>query len=300
MSKSSSEIPVVGVVAKPRVARARDLVAQLLAWLRDQKIKSVVGSDIAPELSDFELGEAKVVEREEVSASADILVVLGGDGTLISASRFPSSREPRIIGVNMGTLGFLTEITKDELFDTLAKTIAGEAEIEERALLSAQVLRSGKVFREFTAVNDAVLTKQAIARIFSVDLSVDGAFAATLRGDGVIVATPGGSTAYSMAAGGSIVHPQVDAILVTPICPHSLTSRPLVLPGSAQLTITLKMRAPSQSGDVYFTVDGQEGMELALSDQVRIAKSAHKIRFVKSPARNYFDVLGTKLKWANH
>ncbi|MCB0346336.1 MAG: NAD(+)/NADH kinase, partial [Bdellovibrionales bacterium] len=257
-------------------------------------------SDIASELSDAELGSAAIVDREKVAAGADIVVVLGGDGTLISASRFPSAKNPRIIGVNMGTLGFLTEITRDELFDILAQTIAGETRTEERSMLSVEVLRDKKVVREFAAMNDAVLTKQAIARIFSVDLLVDGEFAATLRGDGVIVATPGGSTAYSMAAGGSIVHPQVDAILVTPICPHSLTSRPLVLPGSASLTLKLHMRAPSQNGDVYFTVDGQDGMELAPSDQIRIKKSPHSVRFVKSPTRTYFDVLGTKLKWANH
>lgn len=300
MSKSPPKDIVVGIIAKPRIERAAALVAELLAWLRKRSIKTCVGSDIAAELNADVLADAKVIEREQLSSHCDVMVVLGGDGTLISASRFPSPRSPSVIGVNMGTLGFLTEITKDELFEILDRTLVGKVEVENRSMLAVEVFRGSEPLREFTAINDAVLTKQAIARIFSVELTVNERFAATIRGDGVIVATPGGSTAYSMAAGGSIVHPQVDAILVTPICPHSLTSRPLVLPGSAVLKLKLCSRTPTPSGDVYLTVDGQEGMELSANDEVRIKTSPHQVRFVKSPTRNYFEVLGTKLKWANY
>ncbi len=286
----------IGIVAKVGHPLAAGLCHSVISWLEERKLNYVLDSELATLLTTID--EAKFAQREKLTTLADPLIVLGGDGTLISVCRHPAKRAPRIIGVNLGTLGFLTEITTDELLPTLSATLEGTAELDERKLLEATVQRKGKSASTFYAINDVVVTKETLARIFGVDCLVDGAFAANIRGDGVIVASPGGSTAYSLAAGGSIVHPAVDAVLVTPICPHSLSSRPLVLPGRSKIALRISTAPQCDEGEVYLTIDGQEGMALASGDTVTVRSSAHSVMFVRSHSRTYFDVLGAKLKWA--
>lgn len=288
---------IFGVVAKPREPRAVELTKQVVTWLTENGLECRVDQEIVGRLGADQNFSAYALEREKFTSVCDVVVVLGGDGTMISVCRHPSPKAPTIIGVNLGTLGFLTEITREELFPTLALALKGDLKKERRFLLQCQVFRQGKAIAEHSAINDVVITKEAIARIFRIELKVNNQSAAILRGDGVIVATPVGSTAYSMASGGSIVHPSVDALLVTPICPHSLTSRPLVLPGTSKLN--LKVGLPSlESHQVYLTVDGQVGMALLGDDEVTVTTSANFVYFAKSPSKSYFQVLGTKLKWA--
>lgn len=290
---------VVGLVAKKGHPLSKLLIERLVGWLREHGIEYRIDREFADELSADFVSEQILLSREEMTTVASPIIVLGGDGTLISVSRHPSSRAPLILGVNLGTLGFLTEITVDEVMASLEQVLRNEAEDESRALLRAEVSRAGNGAPSVHyAINDVVITKEALARIFGVNLWVNDDHAALIRGDGVIVSTPAGSTAYSLAAGGSIVHPQVDATLVTPICPHSLTSRPLVLPGKSRVVLEVVTGSHRETDRVFLTIDGQDGMELGHGDRVVITTSEYHVRFVKSSSRNYFQVLGTKLKWA--
>ncbi len=296
MSKS----PVIGIVAKTSHPRAEGLVAQLLKWIESRGYSFHVDAAVFAACGSLLDKSARSLPREELGNHCDILVVMGGDGTFISASRHPYARPPIIIGVNLGTLGFLTEITVEELFISLESAISGSARIETRNLLECAVSRGGKVHFTSHAINDVVVGKEALARIFAIDLKVDGDQAAVLRGDGVIISTPLGSTTYSLASGGSIVHPEVNALLVTPICPHSLTSRPLVLPKKSSISLRIASDHLSDINKVYLTLDGQEGLALENNDEVIVTTSDFIARIVRSPSKNYFEVLGTKLKWAKH
>ncbi len=287
---------IVGVVAKPGNDLSKPLVSKLINKLRKDGVSFRIDATTAEHLELDDVAESDFLRREELTSGCSHIVVLGGDGTLISVCRHPTKRPPVIIGTNLGTLGFLTEITVNELFTVLDSCLAGKARLERRYLMKVSLEREGEKPRTFAALNDVVISKDSLARIFPTELSVDGEFAALLRGDGVIIATPGGSTAYSLAAGGSIVHPQVDAILVTPICPHSLTSRPLVLPGSSR--ISMKLCDSSAEPNVSITLDGQEGLTLGRSDKVSVTTSRCSLLFAKSPTNGYFDILGKKLKWA--
>lgn len=286
----------VGIVVKPRQVALGELVRKLATWCDLNGLPYFFDEEIASELAVKDT--TRILPREQITTRCDPVVVLGGDGTLISVCRYPASPPPIIVGVNAGTLGFLTEITIEELFPTLETIRAGTVCTESRSMLQAEVSRQGVTLARYTALNDIVISKEALARMFTIGLDVSGQHAALLRGDGVIVATPGGSTAYSLSAGGSIVHPQVKAILVTPICPHSLTSRPLVVPADSQITLTVNGRARPTQSEVYLTIDGQDGMGLQNGDVVTVVSSPHTVTFVKSPSRNYFEVLATKLQWA--
>lgn len=302
---------VVGIAAKPDHALSKKLSLEIFSWLKQKGCSIISDREVGALLGPGIISNENVVDRSELSARCSLIIVLGGDGTLISASRHPAENPPVVVGVNLGTLGFLTEITTEELWLTLDQVFSQTAPLLQRFLLSISVERGGKEIGSFFALNDAVVTKEAIARIFGVDLVVNGEEASTIRGDGVIISTPSGSTAYSLAAGGSIVHPQVEALLVTPICPHSLTSRPLVLPGVSR--IALRINAGSQiqkpgakrkavatvmeTNGVYLTIDGQEGLELMHGDVITITTSKKSVIFVRSPSRTYYQVLGTKLQW---
>ncbi|MBP9837311.1 MAG: NAD(+)/NADH kinase [Proteobacteria bacterium] len=285
----------VGIVAKHDHPKAAELTKKIIDWLSTRKIAYSLDSKIAEVISHTE----NVYPRNEVSTNSDIIVVLGGDGTLISACRTPSKRLPKIIGINLGTLGFLTEITTDEVIETLEATVEDKVKLEKHRLFQVKVTEENKSSKIFYALNDVVLTKEALARIFGVEITVNNEFAAVIRGDGVIIATPIGSTAYSLAAGGSIVHPQVDSVLITPICPHTLSSRPLVLPGNSIIDMKLALDNKPKISAVHLTMDGQEGMEITAGQVINISTSNYYVNFVKSSKRNYFQVLGTKLKWAS-
>ena len=295
-SRSSTETQLVGVAAKHSHPDAPGLVRKLLNWLGEKRVEYCVDEETAKKLQLGGLAQEKIVPREKLSSHCNVIVVLGGDGTLISVCRHPAETPPKIIGVNLGTLGFLTEVTSEELFQTVQATLNGTARLEPRSLLRCKVIRNKETVSDLCALNDVVITKQALARIFALELYVNKDFAALVRGDGIIVSTPVGSTAYSMSAGGSIVHPQVSALLVTPICPHSLTSRPLVLPGDSEIRLSIADQA--SEGEIYLTVDGQSGLALKSSDEVLVKTSKHYVQMCHSPSKSYYEVLATKLKWA--
>ncbi|GAB4263442.1 MAG: NAD(+)/NADH kinase [Deferrisomatales bacterium] len=230
---------------------------------------------------------------EQGCDAVDLLVVLGGDGTLLWAVRALGGCEVPVLGVNLGHLGFLTEISLDELYPTLERVLEGRTALEPRAMLRGCVCREGQTLQRFEVLNDVVLNKAALARISDLEVRVDGRFLTQYRSDGLIVSTPTGSTAYSLSAGGPILSPGLPAVILTPICPHTLTQRPILLPDSA----VVEIRLLSKNGEVYLTLDGQEGLELEQGDRVRVEKSDHRVLLVRSLSRDYFQVLRTKLGW---
>jgi NAD+ kinase len=278
-----------GIVCKPLRDVVCSVVPPLLDWLRQRQIEVCVDQETA---SCFNPG-VPVFEREELAARADLLVVLGGDGTLLSATRALKGRKVPILAVNLGGLGFLTSVTREELYPVLETVLAGAHKISERMMLIARTVRDGKSVEQQVALNDAVINKAALARMLDFDVYVDGAQVGRYRADGLIVATPTGSTAYSLAAGGPIVHPHLDAFVITPICPHMLTNRPLVIPDTACVEVDIA----AAEEPIYLTLDGQIGFQLQSRDRVKIERSADRVSFVQSPGKTYFEVLRSKLRW---
>jgi NAD+ kinase len=276
----------IGLVIRTGNDRVVSLARELMVWCRERSLDIKVERWSADALihSGIAVAAEGIVESSELVEVANPIVTLGGDGTLIGVARDVQGNSPLFVGVNFGNLGFLTEVRPDELFPVLERALDGTVACGERVLIKAQIIREGDVVFESQAVNDVVVQKGSRARLPELDLSVNGEDIARIRGDGVIVATPTGSTAYSLAAGGSIAHPSLNVMLVTPICPHSLTNRPLILPGSAELTIEL----PPFDDEVFVIVDGQVSTELLSGDVVKV---------VMSQKHGYFDILRTKLNW---
>lgn len=294
---ATTQIPtLVGIVAKHKHPDAHRLLQLLCSWLQERSIPFCVDTETATHYAP--LTSTRSVPRSELGARCSHLVIMGGDGTLISVCRHAGEGRPVIVGVNLGTLGFLTEITVDEMLPVLEASLAGTHPVDERHLIEAVLYRAGEPPFAYRMLNDVVISKQALARIFSVQVEVNSAEATLIRGDGVIVASPAGSTAYSLAAGGAIVHPSVRALLITPICPHTLSSRPLVIPEDSK--ITLRIDGDIRDVPVYLTIDGQEGRPLISGDRIEITTSPRTVRFAKSPSKSYYEILGTKLKWAGH
>jgi NAD+ kinase len=280
----------VGIISKPRKEEIRAVVPPLREWLESRGAQVLLD----PETAACCAPGAKESAREELARRADFLIVLGGDGTLLAAARLLAERQVPILPVNLGGLGFLTSVTLDEMYPLLEQVLAGRHQTSERMMLEAHVLRGGEVVERQRALNDAVLTKSDLARIIDFDLYVDDEFVGRYRADGVIVSTPTGSTAYSLAAGGPILYPLLQAFVITPICPHMLTNRPLVVPEGARMEIHFV------AGDdvVHLTLDGQVGLELKTGDRVRIGKSAARVLLVRPPKKTYFEILRNKLRWA--
>jgi len=226
-------------------------------------------------------------------SQVDLLIVLGGDGTLLSVARLVGARRVPILGVNLGALGFLTEIPLEDLYRTMEEVLSGEYQFSERMMLTAHVLRQGEGIAEYSVLNDAVINKGALARIIEMETYIDSEYVTTYRADGLIISTPTGSTAYSMAAGGPIIFPSLQALVLTPICPHTLTNRPLVIPNWVKIEVILI----SEREDVYLTLDGQVGIALRYRDAVEVRSAEHSIRLIRSSHRSYYEVLRTKLKW---
>lgn len=235
----------------------------------------------------------KAFELEHVADNTDLIVVLGGDGTLLSVARQVRGRNVPILGVNLGGLGFLTEITLEELPEMLTRVFAGDYHTSTRAMLEVAVKRAGEEIFALSLLNDAVIAKDALARIINIETYVDNDYLTTFRGDGLIVSTPTGSTGYSLAAGGPILYPSLEQIVLTPICPHMLTNRPIIL--SRKVIVRAKLVSPHEK--VILTLDGQVGLPLDYMDEVMIKKSAFSVTLIKSEARGYFEVLRNKLKW---
>jgi NAD+ kinase len=224
---------------------------------------------------------------------ADLILVLGGDGTLLKAARLYGGRGTPILGVNLGGLGFLTEIALEEFYSILEKIFQGDFQTETRMMLNAEIIRRGQVLEPTVFLNDVVINKGALARIIDLETSIDDQFLTTYRADGLIVATPTGSTAYNLAAGGPILHPALKTIIITPICPFTLTNRPIIVQDNAVIDI----RLGAKSREVWLTFDGQIGHPLQPGDLVRIQRASGQITLIKSPFKNYFEILRAKLKW---
>ena len=285
----------VGLVAKHRLDAAAGVLAELAGWLEAQGVRAVFENETAV-LAGLPPGRPTTT-RDQLPRACDTVVVMGGDGTLIGmAGRIAHAGvDVPIVGVNFGSLGFLTEITLPELYPTLEAVLSGKASMEERMMLHAETVRGNQVFAERIVLNDVVITRAALSRIIELSVSVDGNPVMQVRADGLIVATPTGSTAYNLAAGGPILHPAVDAVLLTPIAPHMLTNRPLAIPGGSQIAVAPKL---DQSHDeVIVTFDGQSGHRLEADDVVRIRRAERPLRLVRATTRSYFDVLRQKLKW---
>jgi NAD+ kinase len=278
----------IGIVAKRNQPKALALARRLTTWLRRKRRTVLLEAEVAKALR-----LADGVSKQEMMARADLVIVLGGDGTLLSVARHSGTRRVPVLGVNLGGLGFLTDVRPEEIFPALERVFGGHYQLEQRSMLEAAVMRNGKVVQRFQALNDVVINKGALARILDLETSVGGMPICTYKADGLIVATPTGSTAYSLSAGGAIVEPSVGVVLVSPICPHTLTQRPIVLPDRSHLRVTV--RSPDE--DVVLTIDGQEGMKLANDDVVEVRPSKNRVLLVRSPTHSFFELLRTKLRW---
>ena len=291
----NSTIGRVGIVTKHGLVGAAEHLARLEDWLRARGIDAVVETEAAAAAGPD--ARARALSRDDLPREVDLVVVLGGDGTLLSmATRTAAAgRDIPILGVNFGSLGFLTETRIDELYATLDSVMAGTAELSERALLAADLCRGREMFDSRIVLNDVVITKGALSRMIELSVSINGGFVTKVKADGLIIASATGSTGYTLAAGGPIVHPGVDAFVLTPIAPHTLTNRPVVIPGSA--IVEVRPHIDDDANDIYVTYDGQTGYPLKKGDAVRVQKSARTLRLVKAPARSYFELLREKLKW---
>ncbi|MDH4100404.1 MAG: NAD(+)/NADH kinase [Nitrospirota bacterium] len=277
----------IGIIAKYDKVEAQRVVADLVPWLKDRDMEPFVDMDTA-----VSIGETGYY-REDIVARAELIIVLGGDGTLLSVARAIGSRGVPILGVNLGSLGYLTEVPLEDLYPALKRYLAGEYEVEERAMLTASVFRHNEKVLEHTVLNDAVITKGVIARIIDLDTYVNRHYVSTFKSDGLLVATPTGSTAYSLSAGGPILYPTLGAMILTPICPHTLTNRPIVLPLDSTVEVILK----TEDADVSLTLDGQVGFNLKYRDVVEIRCAPHATKLITTPKRDYFNILRAKLKW---
>ncbi len=277
----------IGVVLKTSSREAAELGRQLLVELERLGLEWTLDRDSAPILDG---GDG--VARQDLPGLVDLVVVLGGDGTLLSVTSGPIEGTP-ILGINMGTLGFLTEYPAEQLFPMLHAALEGRAQLERRERLQVTVKTPGKEPQIFRVLNDAVINKSALARMLVLSVHVNEEFVSRFKADGLIIATPTGSTAYNLSAGGPILYPTLEVLLVTPICPHTLTNRPLALP----LDSTVEIRLESLSREVFLTLDGQHGCPLSTRDLVRIEPCTDPVLLITEPSRSYFQVLHRKLKW---
>ena len=284
-------IRTVGIVSKPNSPAAESIVPALIEWLRGRGMAVRIDEQTAFYAGPG--GRSTGIPRSEVPEGCDLVIVLGGDGTLLSAARAIGRRETPLFPVNLGGLGFLTAITIDELYPELERAFRGEHRIAKRKLLATEVVRGGQVVAAYEALNDAVLTKAAIARMIDLDAHVDQQFVCAYKADGLIISTPTGSTAYSLSAGGPIIFPSVPAICITPICPHMLTNRPVLVPETSVIRVI--SRSPDES--VFLTIDGQVGNPIREGDTLVCRSSDYTLRLVRPPHMMFFDVLRQKLKW---
>ncbi|MBL8237007.1 MAG: NAD(+)/NADH kinase [Bryobacterales bacterium] len=281
-------IRTVGIISRPNIVSAPDVLGPLLVWLADRGIQ--VRLDL---ISAQYLKRSDGIDRDSVPDGTQLIIVLGGDGTLLSAARAINGRPIPLFAVNLGSLGFLTATTLEQLYPELERMFRGEHRIGIRRMLHCDVYRGDEHIASYEALNDVVLTKMALARVIDLEVYWDRHFICKYKADGLIISTPTGSTAYSLAAGGPIIFPQVAALAITPICPHMLTNRPVILPDSGEITVWVR----SEGEESYLTVDGQVGQPLKRDDRVVCRSSEHTLQLVRPPKMLFFDVLRQKLKW---
>jgi len=279
----------VGIVSRPRRAQLSVVVPPLLKWLAARGVAAAYDEETAAALADPSNGKT----RQLVADCSQLLLVLGGDGTMLAAASLAAPRGIPILPINMGSLGFLTSFTLEELYPALEDALAGRYSVSQRVMLQAELARAGTVIESQCALNDAVIHKGALARMITLELQINSDFVCRYRADGLIVASPTGSTAYSLSAGGPIVHPAVESFLITPICPHTLSDRPLVVPDSTSIEIKLNGDAES----VFLTLDGQRGIPMQVTDRVRVSRAKDALKLIYPPKKSYFEILRNKLKW---
>ena len=282
-------IQTIGIISRPRRSNLDVVVPPLLKWLQAHGVETFYDVETAGSLPH----EPKGKTRQQVADSSQLLLVLGGDGTLLAAARLAAPRGIPILPINMGSLGFLTSFTLDELYPALEDALAGRFSVSERVMLHVELERAGKIVESQNVLNEAVINKGALARMIELELSIDAEFVCRYRADGLIVASPTGSTAYSISAGGPIVHPAVESFVITPICAHMLTDRPLVVRDSS--SIDMKLTGNTES--VFLTLDGQRGIPLQATDGVRISRAKERLMLIQPAKKSYFEILRNKLKW---
>ena len=278
----------VGVYAKKNHPDVEQITLVICERLKRDGVEVLLEDSLAEQIGQV-VGHA----GEEIPAMVDLIIVLGGDGTLISVARQVGALNVPIVGVNLGRLGFLTEITRDELPDMLDRLIKGDFQVSDRMMLDSFIHRNGEVVGQYTVLNDVVINKGALARIIDMEAYVDGRHLSSYKADGLIVSTPTGSTGYSLAAGGPIIYPEINSLLISPICPHMLTNRPIVVWSRSVIEIEVKF----EDDVVFFTADGQVGRKLLPGDRVEVRRSESRTRLVTSPSKDYFEILRTKLSW---
>jgi NAD+ kinase len=284
-----SQLKTIGVIVGPQKPEALAVVCDLRRWCEERGIELRAAGQIAAETNCAPLA----VSDGELTEDLDLVVVLGGDGTMLGAARLVGARQIPVLGVNFGWLGYLTEFTLDEMFPALEDVRAGNFFVEQRMMIDVELNRGDRIAVSHRALNDAVVNKAAPARMIELECYINGMFVNGFRADGMIVATPTGSTAYSLSAGGPIVHPSMSAILLTPICPHMLSNRPVVVPGESVIDLIFK-RAEEE---LMLTIDGQSCVSLLSDDRITLRRSSTTFNLVRPTNRNYFEVLRTKLKW---
>ncbi|HTW57665.1 MAG TPA: NAD(+)/NADH kinase [Terriglobales bacterium] len=287
-SPQSSSSKTAAIISRPNRPALAQILPGLFTWLRKHGYKIVVD----PETATYTANQQVVPRAEMASVPLDLVVVLGGDGTLLSAARVTAASDVPLLGVNLGSLGFLTEVPLESLYPMLEAIEQGHAEVERRTLMHCDLLRGDEVRGSYLVFNDAVVNKTALARLNTYDLHIDKAFVASYRADGMIVATPTGSTAYSLSAGGPVLMPSVKAFVITPVAPHSLTHRPLVVPDSVEIEILLR----SEEEVAYLSLDGRPGLDLSDGDRVRCRRSQHQVNLFRTGS-DFFQVLRSKFKW---
>jgi len=276
----------IGIIIKKELPDAIDIVKGLLKTFVSRDVKVIAEPQVAKRLG------IRGYRREDIPAKSDLIIVFGGDGTLLSVARLVGDKGIPILGVNLGGLGFITGLHKDEIKKHIDDIVSGRYIFEERINLSADVIRKGKRMAHHTALNDVVISKGALARMIELDIDINNRYVTTFKADGLIISTPTGSTAHSLSAGGPILYPTLESFVISPICPHTLTSRPIVIPDTFVVSINIKT-----GDDIFLTLDGQVGVPLQVNDMIIIKKSDYKTRFVFLHERDYFKVLRTKLKW---
>jgi NAD+ kinase len=278
----------IGIIVKPHKPEAKDVLKELVLWVESHHLEAVLDVDTANIVN-----IKSKYQKSQIASLVDMIIVLGGDGTLLSVARLTVEKGIPILGVNLGGLGFLTEVTLDELYPTLEKVIKGDYIIDERMMLMTHIHRQGERLAQSPVLNDVVINHGIIARMIILDIFVNSQFVTSLRGDGLIISTPTGSTAYSLSAGGPIIHSTVNAVILTPICPHTLTNRPIVIPDNVKIEAILK----TEDEGVMVTFDGQVGFSLRKDDIVEMRRAETMVKLIQSSGKNYYEVLRKKLKW---
>ena len=278
----------IGVFCKPKAPSATGTLSKLVPWLRERDYQVFLDTTTATLIN-----ETSSQEKGEISQQADLLIVLGGNGTLLSVARTAHPHDVPILAVNLGSLGFLAEISLDELYPTLENILAGKFEVENRMLLNACIWRNGRKVEDHNVLNDVVINKGVVARVINLQVLVNGQYMTSYRADGLIIATPTGSTAYSLSAGGPIIHPSMHTLVLSPICPFTLTNRSILIPDQSIIQVKLV----AEYDDVRITLDGQEGYDMKAEDILEIQKTKTTLQLIRGPNKNYYQILREKLHW---